>query len=77
MSRSHRKTPICGHTTAETEKQDKRIANRSFRRTVRQQLGSRHPDAVISNIRAVSNVWSFDKDGKQFLHKPSKKDMRK
>lgn len=77
MSRSYRKTPICGHTTADSEKQDKRIANRSFRRTVRQQLGSRDPDAVITDIRAVSSVWSFDKDGKQFLHDPSEKDMRK
>lgn len=77
MSRSRRKTPICGHTTAVSEKQDKRIANRSFRRTVRQQLGSRDADAVITDVREVSNVYSFDKDGKQFLHEPSEKDMRK
>ena len=77
MSRSRRKTPICGHTTAVSEKQDKRIANRCFRRTVRQQLATRDSDSVITTVRAVSSVWSFDKDGKQYLDAPSEKDMRK
>jgi len=81
MSRSHKKTPICGHTTAETEKTDKRLANRRFRRTVRQQLGVVAPgddgDSVITDIREVSNIWSFDKDGKQYLDNPQPKDMRK
>lgn len=81
MSNSRKKTPICGHTTAVSEKQDKRLANRRFRRTVRQQLGvvgvGEDADAVITDIRAVSNVWQFDKDGKQFLHDPDVRDMRK
>lgn len=81
MSNSFKKTPICGHTTAVSEKQDKRLANRRFRRTVRQQLGcvgiAVDADGVITDIRAVSNVWSFDKDGKQYLDDPDPKDLRK
>lgn len=90
MSNSFKKTPICGHTTAVSEKQDKRLANRRFRRTVRQQLGcvgldsdadgvgiDCDADRVITDIRAVSNVWSFDKDGKQYLDDPDPKDLRK
>lgn len=65
MSRSYRKMPICGITTAESEKQDKQIANRRFRRNTRQlvKAGKEPP----FNIRAVSNVYSFDKDGKQYF----------
>ncbi|MDY4280900.1 MAG: hypothetical protein SOX56_07525 [[Pasteurella] mairii] len=65
MSRSYKKTPICGITSAESEKQDKRIANRRFRRNARQlvKIGKEPP----FNIRVVSNVYSFDKDGKQYF----------
>lgn len=65
MSRSYRKTPICGITTAESEKQDKRLANRLFRRNARQllKLGKEPP----FTIRVVSNVYSFEKDGKQYF----------
>lgn len=65
MSRSYKKTPIYGITNAESEKQDKRIANRRFRRNARQlvKIGKEPP----FNIRVVSNVYSFDKDGKQYF----------
>lgn len=45
MSRSRRRTPVCGITTARSEKQDKVTAHR----------------------RELSNVWSYAKDGKQYL----------
>jgi len=75
MSRSTKKTPKSGITTAETEKENKRLANRKFRRVTKLQVkkGSDEP----SLTRELSNVWSFDKDGKQFLKKPTKKDLRK
>jgi hypothetical protein len=63
MSRSRRKTPVLGITTAKSEKQDKRIANRKLRRAVKQRLGY-DPDGVLPALREVSNVWSMDKDGK-------------
>ena len=59
MSRSRRKTPVFGFTTAVSEKQDKRWANRRLRRAVRQ--GRRD-----LRLREVSNVWGFAKDGKKY-----------
>ena len=66
MSRSRRKTPICGITTAESEKQDKRIANRRLRRRVRSALRG-DPDAPLPLLREVSNPWLMDKDGKMLV----------
>ena len=62
MSRSRRKTPVRGLTTSDSEKQDKRMANRKLRRKVRVVL-SAEPDAVLPALREVSCVWAFDKDG--------------
>jgi hypothetical protein len=86
MSRSIKNTPIIGHTTAETEKHDKRLANRCLRRRSREVLrtfavGS--PSRLVESVadlpllREVSNVYSFAKDGKQWLDDPDPKDLRK
>lgn len=67
MSRSYRNNPITGLTTARTEKQDKRIANRRLRRrnTLREHRAARTGDDVAFFVaREVSNVWAMDKDGK-------------
>lgn len=65
MSRSRRKTPITGITIAETEKQDKRLANRNFRRKTKICLAlDKEPPYTI---RETSDIWCFDKDGKQYL----------
>lgn len=66
MSRSRRKTPIRGITTAQSEKQDKRIANRRLRRRVRSALRV-EPEAPLPVLREVSNAWSMDKDGRWFF----------
>jgi hypothetical protein len=63
LSRSRKKTPITGITTARSEKQDKRLANRKLRRKTRQALRCRDLD-VLPVLREVSNVWCMDKDGK-------------
>ncbi|HST62298.1 MAG TPA: hypothetical protein VLK84_26580 [Longimicrobium sp.] len=63
MSRSRRKTPVAGITTSDSEKQDKRLANRRLRRRVREILPA-EPDGVLPALREVSSVWCFDKDGK-------------
>jgi len=75
MSRSLKKTPKNGITTAETEKDNKRKANRKLRRVAKIQV--KKGENEIASKREISNVWSFDKDGKQFLKKPIKKDLRK
>lgn len=81
MSRSRRKTPIISNTLRglrESEKDDKSIANREFRRTNRMLIN----DALINDsleemilhdrLQEVSNIWDFIKDGKHYLDKNSK-----
>lgn len=80
MSRSFVRTPITGMTTADSEKQDKRLANRRLRRSTRQLLRDIGPDTdtvVVPTLRDVSNVYAFDKDGKQWLDEPEPEDFRK
>jgi hypothetical protein len=62
MSHSRRKTPVFGMTTAQSEKEDKRTANRKFRRATR-----RNVNDPPTRVREVADVWSFAKDGKKYL----------
>lgn len=75
MSRSRRKNPIIGITTAETEKKNKLEANRKLRRLNRIKIHK--GDFEFFQLREISNVWMFDKDGKQYLEKPYWKDIIK
>ncbi len=74
MSRSFKKTPRTGITKAETEKDNRRLANRKLRNATKSQV--RKGDVEISTIREVSNVWAFDKDGKQFLKKSDEEGLK-
>lgn len=65
MSRSRRKNPVTGFTTADSEKWDKRQANRRLRQTNKRILAK--GGEVFARKREVSNVWLFGKDGKQWL----------
>jgi hypothetical protein len=67
MARSRRKTPICGITTARSEKQDKKIWHSRYRAAVRTHLRSNRDQDLMPLPREVSNVWDFAKDGKQRL----------
>ncbi len=75
MSRSKRNTPKRGITTSESEKEEKRRANRTLRKKVKIQIKKGKP--VLSKLREISNVWAFSKDGKMYLKDPSAKDLRK
>ena len=65
MSRSRRKTPICGNTMSDSDKHDKQLANRRLRRIVN------NTDLAVNNIlpdkKEVSNIYNFDKDGKHWF----------
>lgn len=75
MSHSRRHTPICGNTLARSEKKDKRLANRCWRRIVRARIALGQVE-LLPLQREVSNVWSFAKDGKhRFM--PDERLMRK
>ena len=63
MSRSYRKNPAGGITTCRSEKDDKRIANRRFRKAVKRAV---HAKRVIPIMREVANVYFMGKDGKKW-----------
>lgn len=65
MSRSRRKNPMTGWTNARTEKDDKRLAHRKFRQREREAIhrGEDPPE----DLKEVSDIWDFDKDGKQIF----------
>lgn len=65
MSRSSRNNPAGGITTANSEKHDKRVANRRFRRKTR--LAIRHEREPPASPRQISNVWCWAKDGKRWF----------
>lgn len=75
MSRSSKHKPILGITTSESEKKDKRFANRKLRRKVKVELEKDKP--ILSLQRELSNVWSFGKDGKKYWRIVDKKYLRK
>ena len=61
MSRSCRKLPFIGITTAVSEKEDKRFANRKERRLNREMLHSPVYDTLLCHKRGVGNPWLFAK----------------
>lgn len=68
MSRSRKKTPIFGITTSGSEKEDKQLWHRRFRRSA---------DIEKTDKRLFSNRWNMDKDGKQYCSDIPEKYMRK
>ena len=76
MSRSRRKTPIMGNTTAVSEATDKAIWHRRRRRGEQQRLGGDPESEPISRL-GYSSTWLMDKDGKRYLHEAPDDVMRK
>jgi hypothetical protein len=64
MSRSKRRTPVRGITSARSEKQDKRLYNRRYRRVCKQALYADPTRELLPLLREYSNVGAMDKDGK-------------
>lgn len=75
MSRSFMKNKIVGYTKKETEKRDKTIANKRYRRLVKVRIAKR--SEILPLIREVSNIYQFDKDGKHYYAGMTKLEMRK
>ena len=67
MSRSYRKTPIFGNAGG-SEKFDKRINNRMFRRKEKLCCTTHNFDLVPLKMKEVRNRWAMKKDGKQYTH---------
>ncbi|MFA5810000.1 MAG: hypothetical protein WC935_06665 [Thermoleophilia bacterium] len=68
MSRSRKRTPISPNACASSEKGDKVRANRKFRRVTRERI--RADSEAPPDIREVSSVWLFAKDGRHFVRNP-------
>ncbi|WP_179401585.1 hypothetical protein [Burkholderia guangdongensis] len=64
MSRSRRKSPFIGVTTAESEAQDKAQWHRRHRRIESARLKEDAVDYETRSHRAQSDPWKMDKDGK-------------
>lgn len=64
MSRSYRKTPICGMTTATSDKVFKKTEHKRAWRAVNARVLTLD-DAPVS--KAFGNPWGAPKDGKQWI----------
>jgi len=69
MSRSRRKLPIFGLSTARSEAGDKRLWHKRWRSRQRDQLATLCPDddPIPVQHRAVSDTWDMAKDGKSWF----------
>ena len=79
MSRSFKKTPICGITTSESEAADKKLWHARFRTRAKQNLNTCDDfDSLVDiHFREVSNVWSMAKDGRQWLDIANRPHLKK
>jgi hypothetical protein len=78
VSRSRRKTPITGFTTAESDHCWKKASARKLRRRVKQHLKSKlDGDRFAGKRWDLVNPWSSEKDGKCYWRKPQPWMMRK
>lgn len=71
MSRSFRKNNIISITTYGykiSEKEEKRRAHKNLRSKSKQEIHINGEDSLLPDIREVSNVWMWKKDGKQRIY---------
>lgn len=68
MSRSRKKIPITGTTTAKSEKKDKRIINRILRHKVKATFKTKDLQELEEFLEPkkdeIMDVWNMSKDGK-------------
>lgn len=78
MSRSRRKTPIIGNTSAETDHPWKQRAARRLRHRVKQQLEQYlECDRFPGRRWDLDSCWSSEKDGKHYWMDAEEKWLRK
>lgn len=78
MSRSRRKTPIFGYSSAPSDHTWKKLAARKFRRQVKARLHASLEDAPLPvRGRDVINPWDAPKDGKGWFGAATPRQMRK
>lgn len=71
MSRSFKHTTISAITTAQSEKRDKQLANRRFRRISRHRV--RTETEPLIDLDEISDIWDFQKDDKRYFNSEESK----
>lgn len=66
MSRSHKKNPFMAVCCYFSNKKDKIIANRLFRRISKNRL--RKGEYPLYSLKEVSDTWNFASDGLAYYH---------
>lgn len=74
MSRSFKKTPICGYACA-SDKKGKQQANRKFRRIEKSLLKSEKFENLPMKVKEIFDTWDMPKDGKGYFFKLKFKDL--
>jgi hypothetical protein len=78
MSRSRRRTPVRGFTSAESDHTWKKAASRLLRRRMKQHLNATLDGTKFAGKRwDLVNPWSSEKDGKFWFGKDRNELMRK
>jgi hypothetical protein len=65
MSRSKKKTPICGIAANNSEKEDKRRVNRKFRH--KERIAINKDKDPPEDLDEIETEWEFNKDGRQYF----------
>jgi hypothetical protein len=83
VSRSRRKSPVCGFTTASSEKKFKKECNSAFRakerrivQKIKEELESDLDIRLPKRLRDVVEPWAGDKDGKHYFGYLKKKNPK-
>src|SRR3546814_17808574 len=76
MSRSRRKSPFCGFTTAESDKAWKQQSARQARRIAHQVIGQTLDGDAVPDRRAIGDCYGL-KEGQRRLANPDPRDLRK
>ena len=78
MSRSRKKTPISGMTTASSDARWKAMAARKLRRTVKQDLNAKlDGDRFAGKRWDLVDPWTSEKDGKAWFGSRNPESIRK
>lgn len=75
MSRSYKHTTISAITTAQSEKRDKQLANRRFRRISKHRV--KIDAEPLIDLNEISDPWDFQKDGKRYFFQDEAKKFPK
>ncbi len=75
MSRSYKRIGIAPWARSDSEKSDKIIANRRFRKRVSQALKNGRYSRLLYKTREISNIYWWDKDGKILHNNTSSKSL--